>query len=172
MNEAVHVVCPVWRALNRVPSSRLAAKPASFRCHAILFAVEPMTLDASTFDDHIARDDLPVLSDFWETWCAPCRSMTPEFERAAKHLEPTCRLGKVDTEVQSDFAARFSIRSVPTLILCRGGREIARRSGALRAEQIERWSMSVWSSAMVCVLSSIFRLDVDFGLERLSWRLS
>ena len=143
MNDAVHVVCPVCRALNRVPASRLAAKPACGRCHAKLFAGEPLTLDASAFDDHIARGDLPVLVDFWAPWCAPCRSMAPEFERAAQRMEPAYRLGKVDTEAQRELAARFTIRSIPTLILFRGGREIARHSGALSADDIERWARSV-----------------------------
>ncbi len=84
-----------------------------------------------------------MLVDFWAPWCAPCRSMAPEFERATQRMEPAYRLGKVATEAQKELAARFTIRSIPTLILFRRGREIARRSGALSAEDIERWARSV-----------------------------
>ena len=140
MSDLVQVVCPACTVLNRVPRARIGAAPVCGRCKAALFTSHPITLAADTFDHHAARGDLPLLVDFWAPWCAPCRAMAPEFERAARQLEPSLRLAKVDTEAQPVLAARFAIRSIPTLIMVKDGREVARHSGALTAADIERWA--------------------------------
>ena len=139
----IHVVCPACTALNRVPAARIGAAPVCGRCKAPLFGGTPIVLDAATFERHAARGDLPLLVDFWAPWCAPCRSMAPEFERAAQRLEPAFRLAKVDTEAQPALASRHAIRSIPTLILFHAGRELARHSGAVGAGEIERWANAV-----------------------------
>jgi len=131
--------CPACHSLNRVPAARLGDAPNCGKCHSPLFARRPISLDERAFDIHVGRGDLPLLVDFWAPWCGPCRMMAPAFEEAAQRLEPGIRLAKVNTEEETALAARFGIRSIPTLALFRGGREVSRQAGAMNADGIVRW---------------------------------
>jgi thioredoxin 2 len=91
------------------------------------------------FDLHATRSDFPLVVDFWAPWCGPCQMMAPAYEQAAKMLEPQVRLAKVNTEEHQALGARFGIQSIPTMIVLRGGREVARQSGALGLQDIVRW---------------------------------
>lgn len=140
--DALTLPCPHCHALNRVPSTRLGEHPNCGKCHQLLFTGRPVVLDSTSFGTHADRSDLPLLVDFWAPWCGPCRMMAPAFEEAARTLEPQVRLAKVNTEEVQDLAVRFAIRSIPTMVLFRGGREVARQSGAMNAAGIVQWARS------------------------------
>lgn len=139
MSTPLAIPCPHCGSLNRVPSERVGERPNCGRCKQALFDGHPVSLTAANFDAVAGRGDLPVLVDFWAPWCGPCVGFAPVFSEAARRFEPRLRLAKVDTEAQPKLAQRFGIRSIPTLLLLRAGREIARQSGALNAAQLQQF---------------------------------
>jgi thioredoxin 2 len=139
MSEALHIVCPHCDGINRVPADRLKEAPSCGKCHRGLFTRKPLALDAGRFARHAQKSDLPLLIDFWAPWCGPCRMMAPAFEQAAQQLEPSVRLVKVNTEEEQALGAQFGIRSIPTLLLLRSGRELARQPGAMDVNGIVNW---------------------------------
>lgn len=139
-SEPVLIICPACSTANRVPRDKLTAGGKCGRCGGALFDGHPVTLGTANFDAHLSKSGIPLLADFWAAWCGPCRQMAPAFAAAASQLEPYLRLGKVDTEAEQAIAARYAIRSIPTMILFAGGKEIARQSGAMPAGAIVNWA--------------------------------
>ncbi len=132
------IVCPQCRALNRVQSGR-ESQATCGKCKAKVFDAHPLELVGPTFDRHLAKTTVPLLVDFYSPTCGPCLMMGPEFEKAAQTLYPDVRLAKLDTSAENAVAGRFHIQAVPTLVLFRDGREIARQSGATGAGDLVTW---------------------------------
>jgi len=139
MADNTQIVCPHCDAVNRVPTVKIGQGAKCGRCKRPLFAGEPLELTRANFRKHAEQTDVPVVVDFWAPWCGPCRMMAPIFAQAARQLEPHARLAKVNTEIEQEIAASFAIRSIPTLVMLKNGREAARQAGAMQLNDLVRW---------------------------------
>ncbi|HAA46744.1 MAG: thioredoxin [Halomonas sp. 54_146] len=134
----MHLVCPSCGTTNRIPAERLHDAPVCGRCKTMLMAAEPVALSDAALSKFISVTELPVLVDFWATWCKPCQAMAPNFAATARQM-PEVRFVKVDTDSAPAASALYNIRSIPTLILFNGGKEVARLAGAVSASQLIAW---------------------------------
>lgn len=137
--DSILVACPQCHTVVRAPADRLGEHPKCPRCKAQLLEGQTIPLDSQSFATHTQKGSLPVLVDFWAPWCGPCHAMAPVLDRTAQQRASILQVGKVNTDEQPDLAGRFNIRSIPTLILFRGGQEIARQSGAVDGATLSRW---------------------------------
>jgi len=135
----VHVVCPSCAGVNRVAVGHAPGKARCGKCRTKLFSGKSWPATQKTFDQHITRNDIPVVVDFWAAWCGPCKGMAPIYERVAEALEPSYRFLKLDTEAEPGLAARYQIRAIPTLMLFNKGRMVAQRAGAADGHTLELW---------------------------------
>jgi len=139
MSESVQIVCPHCDTTNRVPQARIRQGAKCGRCKQHLFAGQPVELNRANFQKHLNQSGVPLVVDYWAPWCGPCRMMAPIFAQAARQLEPEVRLAKLNTEEEQEIAGGLGIRSIPTLILYKQGREVARQAGAMQLPQLVNW---------------------------------
>ena len=126
-----HIACPSCGVVNRVLEEKLIQHPKCGRCKQELFTGHPVDLTSQNFTNVVNKTGLPVVVDFWAPWCGPCKMMEPVFEQVTSSLEPKARFVKLNTEVTQNIATQYGIRSIPTLIIFKQGKEVARQSGAM-----------------------------------------
>jgi len=142
MVDKLHIVCPDCSSVNRLHRDKLIDHPVCGKCKQLIFNGRPLELTGYNFTRHLSNDQIPVLVDFWAAWCGPCKMMAPVFEQAAARLEPHVRVAKLDTEKEQGIAAQYNIRSIPTMIIFKDGKEKARQSGAVSLESLISWVQS------------------------------
>lgn len=133
------LTCLACAQLNRVPEDKLGRGPKCATCGAALLPGTPVDVDPAILQKAVQNDDLPLVADFWAPWCGPCRSMAPEFAKAARTLGVQARLVKLNTQDHPSAAARYRIRGIPALIAFERGKEKKRQAGAMRQDQIVSW---------------------------------
>lgn len=143
MSHSSLIACPACQTPNRVPYARMVDSPVCGRCRERLFQGRALELNTSAFQKLVRNTDIPIVVDFWASWCGPCKMMSPIFEQIARAMEPEMRFVKVNTETEQTLAGQYGIRSIPTLLVLDNGREVARQSGAMDAASLKRWLESV-----------------------------
>jgi len=139
MNDKIHLACPNCLATNGLVAKRLSDNPKCGKCGQILFKGTPIDLDDSNFTKFVRTTKIPVVVDFWASWCGPCKMMAPVFIQSAQRMEPKIRFVKVNTEIAQSTSAQFGIRSIPTIVILKNGVQVTQRPGAVSLEELVSW---------------------------------
>ena len=135
----MHIVCAHCHATNRIPEDRKASQGQCGKCKQPIWSGKPVELTDSTFSKYTSKNDMPVIVDFWASWCGPCQMMAPVFSEVASEMKDAALFAKVNTEHAQQTSTQFAIRSIPTLALFRNGKEVDRIAGALPGPQLKQW---------------------------------
>jgi thioredoxin 2 len=127
--------CDTW---NRIDASKVTTGPKCGKCGKPILLERPIVLNDETFSRTINETDLPVAVDFYADWCGPCRMMAPAVDALAAHLQGKALVTKLNTDLSQRTASGFNIRGIPTTIVFKGGKEVARQSGALPLEGLKQ----------------------------------
>ena len=134
-----NLTCMSCKTVNKIPEDKLSAGPKCGNCGKPLAAGQVHDTDLATVLTCTTNDELPVIVDMWAPWCGPCRTMAPEFEKAAKELKTVARFAKINTDNHPSASKRYNIRGIPALLLFKNGNEIARHAGVMRASELVKW---------------------------------
>ena len=135
----MQITCPHCYVTNRIPNERLGDKPNCGKCKLPLFSGKPMELTPDNINSLLQKNELPLVVDCWAPWCGPCQSFGPVYSQACAQLEPRARFAKLNTEAYPSLGQGWGIRSIPTLLIFKQGKEVQRLSGALPLQEFMRW---------------------------------
>ncbi len=137
--QKIETVCPHCHSVNRLDGEKIAAQPKCGRCHQPLFTMQPVDLDDASFSKVIAREQLPVVVDFWAAWCGPCKAMAPIFVSSANRLGLKARFARVNSDQAQKISAEHNVRSIPTFMIFKAGQVVARESGVMSQDALGAW---------------------------------
>ena len=136
MTDVRHLVCPHCHKVNRVPADKLSSGGNCGACKQPLWPDQVLELTEQTFATHTGRSDLPVLVDFWASWCGPCKMIAPVLEEIADEYEGKLKVCKRNIDENEQTPPKFNIRGIPTLMLFKNGNVDATKVGALSKSQL------------------------------------